>query len=122
MHEPHTCTIVDITNCDICSDSHNSKISNMTKLELMEEMILFQKERSRMGYFTWPMIIRGQLLFKMIEESAETQEMKLLANSYLEYFNFEITNYEKLINPRNESEEPIENVIHIDFKNKKRIA
>ena len=41
------------------------------------------------------MMVRGQVLFKALEESAETQELRLLTRSYRRHLEFELTAYRK---------------------------
>ncbi|MGZ3697185.1 MAG: hypothetical protein ACXWP5_03750 [Bdellovibrionota bacterium] len=74
---------------------YRARILGMDKLELLEEMVRFQEERSRIGYLTLPMMIRGKILFKALEESAETQELKLLTRSYRRHLDYEMTEHLK---------------------------
>src|SRR5215213_8194039 len=56
--------------------AYKAMILSMDKLELLEEMVRFQEERSRLGELTPAMMIRGKVLFKALEDSAETQELR----------------------------------------------
>ncbi len=65
-------------------------ILSMDKLELLEEMVRFQEERSRLGHLTLQMIIRGRYLFNALEKASETNELRLLAKSYRRHLEFEL--------------------------------
>ena len=71
--------------------AYRAKILCMNKVELLEEMVRFQEERSRLGHLTLDMMIQGQHLFKALEESAESQELKILTRSYRRHLECEIT-------------------------------
>jgi hypothetical protein len=64
----------------------------MDKVELLHEMMLFQKERSKLGYLTIQMMIHGQILFQALEENAETEDLRLLASSYRKHLKCELNN------------------------------
>ncbi|MCM2324778.1 MAG: hypothetical protein NDJ90_16080 [Oligoflexia bacterium] len=70
--------------------AYQARIIVMDKLELLEEMVRFQEERSRLGELTLPMMIRGKILFKALEQNAETHELKLLTRSYRRHLEFEM--------------------------------
>jgi hypothetical protein len=72
-------------------ESYRLKILSFDKLELLEEMVRFQEERSRVGELTPTMMIRGKILFKALEETAETQELRLLTRSYRRHLEHELT-------------------------------
>ena len=72
---------------------YQAQILVMDKLELLEEMVRFQEERSQLGHLTVKMMIRGRYLFKALEESAETQELRLLTRSYRRHLEFELKEY-----------------------------
>lgn len=71
------------------------RYKSMDKLELLEEMVKFQEERSSLGYLTVEMMIRGKELFRALEESAETPELQLLTRSYRRHLDYELTAYLK---------------------------
>lgn len=73
--------------------AYHAKILSMSKLELLQEMIHFQEERSRIGHLTIQMMTRGKILFKALEESAENQELKLFSRSYRKHLDYELTDY-----------------------------
>jgi hypothetical protein len=75
--------------------AYRALILTMDKLELLEEMVRFQEERSRIGHLTLTMMVRGKYLFKALEESAETQELRLLTKSYRRHLEFELQEYTK---------------------------
>mgnify|MGYP003353183223 CR=1 FL=1 len=70
---------------------YRAKILGMDKLELLEEMVRFQQERSSRGDLTLEMMGRGRHLFQALEEKAETQELRLLARSYRRHLDHEIS-------------------------------
>lgn len=70
--------------------AYRAKILSMNKLELLEEMVAFQEERTRHGELTFEMMNKGKYLFKSLEEVADTQELKLLARSYRRHLEFEL--------------------------------
>jgi hypothetical protein len=73
--------------------AYQARILGMDKLELLEEMIRFQEERSRVGRLTVVMMLRGKLLFKALEENAETRELRLLTRSYRRHLEHELAAY-----------------------------
>ena len=75
--------------------AYHARILTMDKLELLEEMVRFQEERSRLGQLNLPMMIRGKILFKALETSAETQELKLLTRSYRRHLEYEMAEFLK---------------------------
>jgi hypothetical protein len=72
---------------------YKALILTMDKLELLEEMVRFQEERSRLGHLTLSMMVRGKMLFKALEETAETQELRLLTRSYRRHLEHELADY-----------------------------
>lgn len=75
--------------------AYHARILAMDKVELLEEMVRFQEERSKLGHLTLPMMVRGKLLFKALEQSAETHELQLLARSYRRHLECEMAEYAK---------------------------
>lgn len=73
--------------------AYHAQILGMDKLQLLEEMVRFQEERSRVGVLTLQMMVRGRLLFKALEENAETQELKILTRSYRRHLEYELAAY-----------------------------
>jgi hypothetical protein len=76
---------------------YQAKILKMDKLELLEEMVRFQEERSKMGFLTPFMLINGPYLFKALEESSETNELRLLTRSYRRHLEYELELYKKKV-------------------------
>jgi hypothetical protein len=72
---------------------YHAMILGMDKLQLLEEMVRFQEERSRVGHLTLQMMVRGRLLFKALEENAETQELRILTRSYRRHLDCELAAY-----------------------------
>ena len=74
---------------------YRARILVMDKLELLEEMVRFQEQRTATGHLTLEMMIRGKILFKALEENAETQELLLLTRSYRKHLEYELNDYLK---------------------------
>ncbi len=70
--------------------AYQARILGMDKLELLEEMVRFQEERSRVGKLSLEMMVRGRYLFKALEENAETEELRLLARSFRRHLDYEL--------------------------------
>jgi hypothetical protein len=68
---------------------YQAKILGMDKLDLLEEMVRFQEERADKGHLTPRLIAQGQVLFKALEDSAETIELRNLARSYRRHLKYE---------------------------------
>jgi hypothetical protein len=71
--------------------AYRAQILTMDKLTLLEEMVKFQEERSRIGELTPEMIVRGKVLFRALEESAETEELRILTRSYRRHLEHEMS-------------------------------
>src|SRR4029079_13299840 len=82
--------IRDLKEAEQDDHAYQALILSMDKLELLEEMVRFQEERTRIGELTLPMMVRGKYLFKALEEAAETQELKLLTKSYRRHLEHEL--------------------------------
>jgi hypothetical protein len=67
-------------------------LKSLDKLELLEEMVKFQEERSRVGVLTDSMIKRGIPLFQLLEDCAETHELRTLSRSYRRHLQEEQAN------------------------------
>jgi hypothetical protein len=65
-------------------------INRMSKMELLEEMVRFQEDRSQRDQLSLTMMVRGRILFRAIEINAETEELRLLASSYRRHLEHEI--------------------------------
>lgn len=75
--------------------AYRAKILSMDKVELLDEMIRFQEERTKLGSLSVPMMVRGQYLFKALEETAETNELRILTRSYRRHLEFELAEVKK---------------------------
>lgn len=65
-------------------------IANMPMMELLEEMVRFQEERSKTGILTKQDAGRGIILFKQLESKAVTPEMKQLTSGYRKHLELKI--------------------------------
>jgi hypothetical protein len=75
----------------IGQDPHyQAKINRMNKIELLEEMVRFQEDRSEKGQRSVAMMVRGKILFRALETNAETQELRILASSYRRHLELEM--------------------------------
>lgn len=72
---------------------YETMVKGMSKIELLEEMVKFQEERSRVGHLTPGMMVRGQVLFTALEVCAETEELKILTRSYKRHLAHELEAY-----------------------------
>jgi len=73
--------------------SYQSRILAMGKIELLEEMVRYQEERSRRPSRSALQMLQGQHLFSAIEKSAETQELRTLARSYRRHLTLELQQF-----------------------------
>jgi hypothetical protein len=76
-------------------NAYHARILGMDKLELLEEMVRFQEERTIVGQLTFPMMVKGKILFKALEGAAETQELRTLTRSYRRHLEYEMSDYIK---------------------------
>jgi hypothetical protein len=70
--------------------AYRAKILSMNKVQLLDEMVRFQEERRDIGSLTSSMMIRGLHLFRALEESADSQELKIMSRSYRRHLEYEI--------------------------------
>lgn len=75
--------------------AYRAKIASLNKVELLEEMIHFQEERARKGRLTAQMMIQGKVLFRALEESAETEELRQFSRIYRKHLDYEFADYLK---------------------------
>src|SRR4051812_23376676 len=80
----------EIRKAENSDPEYQARILGLDKLELLEEMMLFQEERASLGDLTVQMMVRGQILFKALEETAETEELRQLTRSYRRHLKFEL--------------------------------
>lgn len=69
---------------------YQMQINRMGKIELLEEMVRFQEQRSGKNNLSLTMMVRGRILFLALEVNAETDELRLLASSYRRHLEHEI--------------------------------
>ena len=79
----------------IQEQTYKARIQKMNKLELLEEMVQFQHARAKEGELTETLMLEGQILFKALEKSAETQDLKDLARSYSKHLKCELNALKK---------------------------
>lgn len=72
---------------------YRARILLLEKHELLEEMIRFQEERTQVGRLTVDMMVRGRILFTALEDSAETEELRILTRSYKRHLDFELASF-----------------------------
>lgn len=60
------------------------------RMELLEQMVMFQQDRSAAGQLTLDLINRGIPLFKALHDAAETQELRILCGSYHRHLQYEL--------------------------------
>ena len=72
-------------------------LKQMSKPELLEEMVRFQEDRSQIGELNLNMILRGRTLFQMLEENAETRELQILSRSYRRHLEYELESFVKRV-------------------------
>lgn len=70
--------------------AYQAKLLDMSKQELLEEMVRFQEERKAAGVMDLAMMTRGKHLFKMLYEQADSAELKILSLSYRKHLEYEI--------------------------------
>jgi hypothetical protein len=75
--------------------AYQAKILTMDKLELLNEMVRFQEERTQAGALDLPMIIRGRILFQALEKTAETEALASLTKSYRRHLDLELKEFMK---------------------------
>ncbi|MBI4925476.1 MAG: hypothetical protein HY843_06080 [Bdellovibrio sp.] len=79
-----------IKNTEVEEEAYRVMIISMSKTELLDEMVRFQEERTKIGKLTLSMMVRGKHLFKALEEQAETLELKTLTGAYRRHLEYEI--------------------------------
>lgn len=69
---------------------YQALIQSLDKTELLEEMVNFQEERTKVGQLTERMMIQGQILFARLEIVAESAELRELAKTYRNHLRYEL--------------------------------
>src|SRR6476620_569524 len=96
------CKVISLTKvrenkkAEASSLAYQNRLLKMEKVELLDEMIRFQERRSDAGQLSEEMMIQGQILFKILEESAESDEFLALTRSYRKHLQFELQAYQSL--------------------------
>jgi hypothetical protein len=83
----------ELKKAELEDSAYRDQVEAMDKLALLEEMVRFQEERSKIGYLTPSMMIRGKVLFSALEENAETRELQILTRSYKRHLEFELADF-----------------------------
>lgn len=68
----------------LSSYQKNNKLHSLSKLDLLEEMVVFQEKRTALQGVTQQMKSDGIALFTLLTEQAETPELASLCRDYLE--------------------------------------
>ena len=72
------------------TEAYRRMISQMDKLELLEEMVRFQETRRHSAILSVEMKLKGQYLFSALEKHAETPELRILSRAYLRHLESEL--------------------------------
>lgn len=72
---------------------YRQTIEKMSKVELLNEMVRFQEERSTLGELTPELMIKGRILFTALEQMAETRELQILTRSYSRHLEHELKHF-----------------------------
>ena len=75
---------------------YQEKILKMSPVELLEEMIRFQRTRSKQGHLTPSMIVQGLILFQELEQKAGTKALQQLARSYYRHLKHELETLQQI--------------------------
>jgi hypothetical protein len=75
--------------------AYKAKILTMSKVELLNEMVVFQEERSRQGVLSAELMVKGKILFAELEKVAETDALRALTRSYRRHLELEMKDYLK---------------------------
>lgn len=82
--------VISLFKHKVCLDEYKKRIDSCDKLELMEEMVRFQEERSHVEDLTHEMMLKGVYLFQALERRAETHEMYALTRAYRRHLEHEL--------------------------------
>lgn len=80
--------------------AYQAKILTMDKLQLLNEMVHFQEQRTALGSLSLEMMIRGKILFSALEKTAETEALCSLSKSYRRHLDLELKEYLKTKNAK----------------------
>lgn len=74
------------------TDERIKNILNMDHLQLLDEMVRWQNERSKVG-LNLEMISTGLVLFKQLQKTAFLEELRILCGSYIRSLKIEELRY-----------------------------
>lgn len=72
---------------------YRNYVACLDKLELLNEMVRFQEERSKIGHLTPLLMVRGRILFAALEKNAETETLRMLSRSYKRHLEYELADF-----------------------------
>ena len=72
---------------------YKNRIETMDKVELLDEMVRFQEERSKLGELNVHLMVKGRILFRALEEHAETSALRALTKAYRRHLEYELADY-----------------------------
>ncbi len=70
-------------------------IDSLDKLQLLNEMVNFQHQRSEKGKLDATLMTQGLVLFRRLEQEAESEGLRSLAHSYRRHLEHELADYLK---------------------------
>lgn len=85
----------EIKNAESNDPQYARKIAQLSKLELLNEMVRFQETRSQLGKLTPELMVKGRVLFEALEKNAETETLQVLTRSYRRHLELELKEYIK---------------------------
>ena len=68
-------------------------IDGMEKLDLLNELVAFQEERTKEGKLTPGLLVRGRILFTALEAKAESDALLSLMRAYRKHLEYEREEY-----------------------------
>lgn len=68
----------------------SKRYAKMSKLELLDEMVVFQDEVGKNRGLSIPLMWRGKVLFELLRGCAETQEFSIFVQKYLNHIELQI--------------------------------
>jgi hypothetical protein len=70
----------------IRDEAYEARLKSLSKYELLEEMVEFEKVRAKVGSYTHDMVVRGKALFEALKQTAVTPEFENICDSYIKMF------------------------------------
>lgn len=71
-------------------ENYRYRLRNMSKNELLEEMVSFQEESSQLKTPTIRLASCGYYLYRMLKVVADTEELRILSRSYYKHLEYQI--------------------------------